>query len=190
MKWYVLQVMSGKERSIANELQNVGIHALVPVEERTIRVKGEWISKEYILFSSYVFIEVNFDASAWYKVSNIPNVIKWLGDQKEPTPLPYLEVEWIRMLSNEGKLLKPSDVIVHQDGSMEVLKGILCLFKGKIKSFNKRQRRCEVYLPMALRNQESETITLSINIIQSEIETETSKTVDSSCDVMPEDIKN
>lgn len=181
MRWYVLYVATGKEKQVAEELTNQGIHALVPCESRIIHSKGVWSEKEYILFPSYVFLEADFNASVWYKVNNIDHVIRWLGDKKEPSYLAYLEAEWIRLLGNEGKLLKPSLVEIKDDGSYIVKSGILAMFKSKILSLNKRQKTVKVSLPIS---EETKDITLSI-----EIETGSQDGIDSSSYEDPVDIE-
>ena len=75
MRWYVLQVMSGKEIQVVDQLRLLGIHALAPIEDRIIRQKGSWITKAYVLFSSYVFVECDFDADTWFKVNSLSSVI-------------------------------------------------------------------------------------------------------------------
>lgn len=184
MRWYVLQVMSGKEIQVVDQLRLLGIHALAPIEDRIIRQKGSWITKAYVLFSSYVFVECDFDADTWFKVNSLSSVIRWLGDSKEPTPISYLEAEWIRMLGACGEHLQPSEVIVHTDGTYEVLNGILLKFKSKVKKWNIRQRSCEIYSPIEAVG--DKTIKLSVHYIDVGSE----RTVDSSCDLDPTDINN
>lgn len=187
MRWYVLQVMSGKEQHVALQLEALGIKALVPVQERMIHTKGEWITKPYIIFTSYVFVYVHFDADTWYKVSSIPDVICWLGNQKEPTPLDYYEAEWICLLGYDGDVLPISDVKVNPDGKLEVLNGILMMFKSRIESFNKRQKYCEVLNPIYEIGKD--TFKLYVNVIHDK-DTGDSIVVDSSCDTDSEDINN
>ena len=47
----------------------------------------------------------------------------------------------MKILDNNGVPLKPTTVTCHDDGNVELLKGVLLNFKSRIKSFNKRQRR-------------------------------------------------
>lgn len=76
--WYVIQVMTGKEDDIAGKLKEQGIRALVPKENRLIRSGGSWSQREYILFTGYVFLNMNYNADNYYKVKGIPGVIQFL----------------------------------------------------------------------------------------------------------------
>ena len=67
--WYVIQVMTGKEDDIAGKLKEQGIRALVPKENRLIRSGGSWSQREYILFAGYVFLNMNYNADNYYKVT-------------------------------------------------------------------------------------------------------------------------
>lgn len=147
MKWYVLYVMTGKELEIAESLHKLHLHALVPTMTKVIRSGRTWNEKEYVIFNSYVFLECDFCAKTWYKVANIPGVIQWLGDKKDPSTLTYLEAEWIRLLGNEGKAIKPSLINV-TDGKYEVKEGILTMFRHCIKSYKKRQQTVIVTIPI------------------------------------------
>lgn len=42
MKMYVLQVRSGYEFSICQELENCGIEAVLPIKQEFIRCGGQW----------------------------------------------------------------------------------------------------------------------------------------------------
>ena len=97
--WYVIQVKTGEESGIARKLKNQAIRAEVPIENRPIRSGGAWTKKEYILFPGYVFLDMDFTARNYYRVKEVPGVIRFLGDSKAPSTLSYLEAEWIRILS-------------------------------------------------------------------------------------------
>ena len=113
--WYVIQVKTGEESGIARRLKNQAIRAEVPIENRPIRSGGAWTKKEYILFPGYVFLDMDFTARNYYRVKEVPGVIRFLGDSKAPSTLSYLEAEWIRILSGNGEPLEPT--LVREDGS-------------------------------------------------------------------------
>lgn len=160
--WYVLQVKTGSELRICSQLQKLNFSALVPCELATLRKGGEWITEERILFTSYVFVNLTFNADNYYKVKDIPEVIKFLGNGKDAVPLTYLEADYIKLLSLKNKPLEPSRVEFLPDGSVNIISGILSDFhKGSIE-FDKRKRKAIV--TVNLRNV-AETVTLSIDPI-------------------------
>lgn len=140
--WYVIQVMTGKEDDIAWKLNEQGIKALVPKENRLIRSGGSWIQKEYILFSSYVFLDMAYNADYYYKVKNIPGVIQFLGVSRNPSKLSYLEAEWIMLLTGkENTPIEPTVVRIEEDGSFKVVAGVLEKFENRIIKYDKRSRK-------------------------------------------------
>lgn len=160
--WYVLHVQTGKELKICSQLQKLNFSALVPCELATLRKGGKWITEERILFTSYVFVNLTFNADDYYKVKEIPEVNKFLGNGKDAVPLSYLEADYIKLLSLKGKPLEPSKVEFLSDGSVNIISGILSDFpKGSIE-FDKRKRKAIV--TVNLRNV-AETVTLSIKPI-------------------------
>ena len=165
--WYVLQVKGGQELSICKQLKEAGYTTLSPRELRNIRTKGAWKQKEYILFPNYVFVETDYKAEDYYRITQIGGVQRFLGGQHCPSCLSYLEEMWMKILDNNGVPLKPTTVTCHDDGNVELLKGVLLNFKSRIKSFNKRQRRAVFEITVC---NEVKEITLSIDMINEEKE--------------------
>lgn len=164
--WYVIQVMTGKEDDIAGKLKEQGIRALIPKENRLIRSGGSWIQREYILFTGYVFLNMNYNADNYYKVKGIPGVIKFLGDSRNPSRLSHLEAEWIILLTGANNVpIEPTTVRILEDGTFKVVKGVLEKFENRIVKYDKRNRKAtfeiticnekkEVQLSIALENDE------------------------------------
>ena len=139
--WYVIQVKTGEESGIARRLKNQAIRAEVPIENRPIRSGGAWTKKEYILFPGYVFLDMDFTARNYYRVKEVPGVIRFLGDSKAPSTLSYLEAEWIRILSGNGEPLEPT--LVREDGSggITVISGVLKQLENRVLKWDKRSRK-------------------------------------------------
>lgn len=144
---YVIQVMTGQEEAIAGKLNDQGIRALVPKENRMIRSGGTWGQKVYVLFNSYVFLDMTYNADNYYKVKGMPGVIRFLGDSCNPSRLSWLEAEWIlRMTERKNAPIEPSVIRVGEDGSLTVVDGVLEKFKNRIVRYDKRNRRVIVEL--------------------------------------------
>lgn len=145
---YVIQVMTGQEEAIAGRLNNQGIKALVPKENRMIRSGGVWRQKKYILFSSYVFLDMVFNADNYYRIKRLPGVIRFLGgDSSSPSKLSWLEAEWVLQLTGKKDApVEPSVVRVGEDGRLMVVDGVLEKFKHRIIRYDKRSRRATVEL--------------------------------------------
>lgn len=158
---YVIQVQTGKENDIAGKLKELGIKAYVPKENRIIRSGGSWTKKEYVLFSGYVFLNIHYDAETYYKVKNIPAVIRFLGDSNNPSRLSYLETEWIRILTGENNVpIEPSKVKLLENGEVEIVDGVLKEFK--MSKMDKRNRKAVFEITIC---GEKKEVQLSIEIM-------------------------
>lgn len=102
-KWYVLRVVSGKERKIKEYLDldlarmgydTVVTHVLVPTEKIYKIKNGKKVIKERNLFPGYIYIEAiekKFSGEVIQHISGTTNVINFLGG-KRPDPIRQSEV--------------------------------------------------------------------------------------------------
>lgn len=164
--WYVLQVNTGQESKVREELQKMKIPALVPKENRLIRKGGGWTHKEYTLFPSYVFLNLEYTAENYYRVKEIPGVIRFLGPSGlAPSRLTYLEAEWIKVLSGiDGQPLQPTKVRELPDGRLKIVEGVLSNFATRTIQYDKRGRRAKVEITVC---GEPRTIPLSVEVVDS-----------------------
>ncbi len=164
--WYVLQVSTGQESNVRDELQRMEVLALVPKENRLIRKGGSWTNKEYTLFPSYVFLNLEYTAENYYRVKGIPGVIRFLGPSGlAPSRLTYLEAEWIKILSGiDGQPLQPTKVRELPDGRLKIVEGVLSNFATRAIQYDKRSRRATVEITLC---GEPKTIQLSVEVVDS-----------------------
>jgi transcriptional antiterminator NusG len=164
--WYVLQVSTGQEATVRGELQKMDILALVPMENRLIRKGGGWTHKEYTLFPGYVFVNLEYTAENYYRVKEIPAVIRFLGASGlAPSQLTYLEAEWIKALAGiDGQPLQPTRVRELPDGSLKIVEGVLSNFATRTIQYDKRSRRAKVEITLC---GEPRTIQLSVEVVGS-----------------------
>ena len=145
-KWYVLQVQTGSELDVQKELLRRGVEAVVPIENRQIHRKKQWVNKQYIVFSGYVFIRVMYSWSQYYILSGINGVIRLLGGGKKPESLSQEEIEWILNLTD---MLKEPSVIKFTEEGYEVISGVLLDLKDNIIKLEKHRRRAIIKLHIA-----------------------------------------
>lgn len=162
MKWYVIQVKTGKEVLVKETLQAIGYNAAVPQEQRLIRSSGSWTPKLHTLFDGYVFINCEYNDKTYYTIIALPNFIRWVGVGKvQAIPLTAAEAEWIHLLSNGDKPLTPSKAVILPDGSLKVENGILEYITHRITKVDKHARKVSIELDLA---GVAKTITLSIDV--------------------------
>jgi len=161
--WYVLQVETGQERNVQQALDGMGITARTPVENRLVRKGGKWEKKEYTLFPGYVFLNLDYNADNYYRVRAVPHVLRFLGASGlSPSPLTYLEAEWIKVLSGGGKPLEPTQVRRQPDGSFKIVSGVLGNFATRSIKYDSHARRAKVELSVC---GEPKTIQLSVELV-------------------------
>lgn len=165
--WYVIQVKTNEEKSVAEKLQERGLKAVVPLENRPIRKGGAWTTQEYVLFPGYIFLNITYNADNYYLVKGMPGVIRFLGDTRYPSTLSYLEAEWIIALTGGGKPIEPA-LVQEIDGQLVIVDGILKRFEGQIQKIDKRSRK--VMVKITICNEEKE-VQLGIRL-NDETETE------------------
>lgn len=143
--WYVLSVKTGREASLLDVLRPLGFPAIVPQERRMVRKGGGWTTKDYTMFPGYVFINLEYNAENYYSVRGLPGVLGFLGTGQAPSPLTYLEAEWIKSLRGaDDAPIEPTKVRLLADGNVEILSGVLQNFTGRPIRFDKHGRRATV----------------------------------------------
>lgn len=138
---YVLQVQTGKELTVRAQLEQRGISASVPRERIEIRKGGLWSKMIKLLFTGYVFVDIDFTAEMFHQINPVSGVIRFLGN---PTPLPEHEADMIRWLSNGGEVIEPSPVITDSGGKVIGYEGFLADNADRIKYLNMRQKKAAV----------------------------------------------
>lgn len=93
--WFVLWVLTGKEKEVLARVKNVAdvSQALVPEEVLYYRKDGGWEERPHVLIPGYVFLQCKMDSAIYYQIRGIPHVIGWLGsDSMWPTIVPEDEM--------------------------------------------------------------------------------------------------
>ena len=166
MKWYVLQVMTGKEDAIKQELERLGYKASAPQKIMTERHQGRWCAPIRTVFPSYVFIKLDLTDEAYYEISGVPCVYRFLGINK-PEPLYADEEEFILWLDNDGLPLAASEIQLSEGGRVKVLYGPLSGYEGQIVKIIARSRRAVIAITVGGQRKE---FSLSVNVIKQSVD--------------------
>lgn len=163
--WYVLQVTTGQESNVRDALHKMNVLALVPKENRLIRKGGGWTHKEYTLFPSYVFLNLEYTAENYYRVKGVPGVLRFLGSSGlAPSQLTHLEAEWIKVLAGiGGQPLEPTKVRERPDGSLQIVNGVLSNFGTRTINYDKHTHRATVEITIC---GQPKTIQLSVEVLE------------------------
>lgn len=155
-KWYVLRAVSGKEKKvkeyIESEINRLQIHdyvsqVLIPTEKVYQIRKGKKVSKERNYFPGYILIEGVLKGEIQHELSNVPNVIGFLGAEKGGAPVPLKDSEVKRILGKVDELAEQGEevnipFIVGE--TVKVTDGPFDNFSGVVEEINEEKKKLKV----------------------------------------------
>ncbi len=153
-KWYVVRAISGKEKKVKEyleseikrlNLQDYISQVLIPTEKVYQVRKGKKISKERNYFPGYVLIEAALVGEVPHIVTNVPDVLGFLGTRGEPDQLRESEVK--RILGKVDELAEQGEevnvpFIVGE--TVTVTDGPFNSFSGVIEEINEEKKKLKV----------------------------------------------
>lgn len=154
MKWYVVHVYSGMEKSVSKALQEridrSGLQSmfgkiLVPSEEVVEMKGGQKAISERRIFPGYVLVEMDLTDETWHLVKSAPRVTGFLGGSgNRPTPISEAEVNKILSQMEEG-VEKPRPKVLFEVGEMvRVKEGPFADFNGNVEEVNYEKSKVRV----------------------------------------------
>ncbi|MBA2406881.1 MAG: transcription termination/antitermination factor NusG [Chitinophagales bacterium] len=155
-KWYVLRVISGKERKIkeylGNEITRSGwseiiTQVLVPMEKIYKVKNGKKVIKERTFYPGYVLLEADeakMNGDIFSSVKNVSGVINFLGGVK-PQPLRKAEVN--RILGKVDEMAEVGETIIEPfliGENVKITDGPFNDFIGLIEEVNEDKKKLKV----------------------------------------------
>ncbi len=140
--WYVIQVFSGFEETIVDNLkEEIKIHKMehyfgqiiVPTEEVVEIRRGQRKKSVSKFFPGYILVNMIMNDSSWHLVRRIPRIIGFLGCSTEhPSPLSKNEIKRImdRLQKIHGKPIQkikfePGELVRVNDGPFSDFNGVV-----------------------------------------------------------------
>lgn len=165
-KWYALFVLTGKEEKIKDKLiqrlKDSHLKFIVPKRKLLERKAGKWEEKVKTIFPGYILINGCIGTEEYYRIVEIPGVLRILKDSGKPLEIPEEEIAFIKKLIYQGDIIEQSKILL-ESGKVIVTEGPLVGLEGYIDSIDKRKGRAKVRLTFA---GELRQIDLSVFIIQ------------------------
>lgn len=163
--WYAIFVKTGEEDKVKERLNfrfRDEIQIIVPKRKLRERRFGIWRDVIRVLFPGYVLAYGTIDVEEYYKMKNVPGIIKLLRSGHLPLKIDYDEMEFINKLVFGDETIGCSDVLV-ENGNIVVVDGPLKSMEGQIISIDKRKGRAKVSLRFM---GEERVIELEVNVLQ------------------------
>lgn len=134
-QWYAAYTRSRHEKVVAEALQQRTVEHFLPLYETVRKWKNGRFKVQLPLFPGYLFVHIALPDRL--RVLQAPGVVRLVGFNGVPAPLPQAELEIIRSALSKGVEAEPHPYLrVGQrvritSGPMEGLQGILLRRRGK-----------------------------------------------------------
>ncbi len=154
MSWYVLRAISGKEGKVKEyidaEIKNGSLHGcvaqvLIPTEKVVQVRNGKRVVKEKNYLPGYVLVEAKLVGEIAHTLRNTPNVLGFLPNLNNPTPLREAEVN--RILGRLDELEENLDLSVipfNVGDAVKVTEGPFSGFNGTIEKIDNEKKKVTV----------------------------------------------
>lgn len=153
MKWYVVNVYSGSEKRVLEQIyekaEKNGVsdmfgQILIPSEEVIEIKKGEKVKAERKFFPGYILVQMALTDDTWHLVRSIPKVSDFLGAKGKPLPISNAEVERIVKRVEDSANESRSAVTYEIGDAVTVCDGPFATFQGVIEEVDLEKERVKV----------------------------------------------
>lgn len=129
--WYAIHTRAKHEKRVAAELQERGVETFVPVSREAHRWSDRIRVLEIPLFPCYAFVSAANVAEVQSTVLQHPSVLRWIGFQGRPSPIPKEEIFSLQTVLRTGVPVGPhtfldiGERVRIRGGSLDGVEGIL-----------------------------------------------------------------
>lgn len=136
-KWFAIYVKSRSEKKVHKLLDDIDVESFLPLITRVKQWSDRKKKVEEPLFRSYLF--VNISLSDYYKVLQVPGVVKFVNFENQPVPVPENQIIAIKHYINDTDLhddinyddFKEGELVRIKSGQMKDLVGRFIKIKGR-----------------------------------------------------------
>ena len=139
--WYIVHTHTGFEDKVKDALlervrmagqEELFGEILVPTEQVVEMVKGTRKTSERKFFPGYILINMELNDATWHTVQDTTRVTGFVGDSRNPQPLPERDAMKIIGRIEEGAT-KPKPKVVFEEGDpVRVIEGPFANFQGVV----------------------------------------------------------
>jgi len=135
--WYAVYTCANHERRVADQLANRGVEHLLPQYESVRRWKDRKVRLRLPLFPGYMFVQLALRDRL--RVLQVPGVVRLVGFDGRPVPVPEGDVTRIREFLDRGFRAEPHPYLTVgkrvrvNSGPLAGMQGILLRRKRKFR---------------------------------------------------------
>lgn len=154
MRWYVVHTLSGsEEKAVQGLVQRMEMHNLkdrfgrILVPSETVVDPKSKRKKTQRFFPGYILVEMAFDTETYHLVKNTPRVMGFVGNSRNPPPVPDHEVERITRKLNDEE--EPRPVVDFELGEeVRLIEGRYASMRGRIDDIDETRGKLRVIVEM------------------------------------------
>lgn len=135
--------MTGTEAECRQKLNELGVEAIAPARVLPELSGGVWRERERPMIPGYVFARMALSIWNYYRVAQIPCVLRILPGNGEFHSVPEKQMRWILEMTQGGAAWDVSTA-AEIEGKIIVRSGPLVGRERIIRKWDKRRRRCTI----------------------------------------------
>lgn len=154
-QWYIVQTYSGyenkaklalEERIKMSDCVDDFEEIFIPMETVTEMRNGKRREVKRKFYNGYIFVKMNLNENSWHVVKDTPKVVGFLGNQRNPAPIPESEVKQITQRIEEGKMQTGPSFSFGQGDKVRVVEGNFKDFTGTVEDVDPEKSRLKVFV--------------------------------------------
>jgi transcription antitermination factor NusG len=138
LNWYVVYTMPHHEKKIYTLLRKEGIDAYLPLYATLKQWSDRKKKVTEPLFRSYLFVRVGLND--YYRVLNIPGVIRYVSFEGKAVIIPESKIEAIKNLLENKFELEEGPANLQKGDKVEIIEGSLKGLTGELVIINNQKR--------------------------------------------------
>lgn len=144
-KWYVVNAHSGmeykaklslEERVKSLKKESLISEVIVPEETVVELVRGQKKTTKRKFFPGYILVKMALTDESWHLIKNTPKISGFVGDKRNPAPVPEGEILRMTNRISEGATRPKSKVNFAEGEKVRVCDGPFNNFNGVIEDVN------------------------------------------------------
>jgi transcription termination/antitermination protein NusG len=152
MRWYAVNTLSGSEERARKALeQRVKLYGfeeriveiLVPSETVVDPKTQRKITRRF--YPGYMLVQMHLDNETWYLVKNTPKITGFVGNDRNPQPVPDEQVRRITKLLDKDEEEEPRPVLDFELGEeVRLTEGPYASMRGTVEEINEARGKLRV----------------------------------------------
>jgi transcriptional antiterminator NusG len=144
-KWYVVNAHSGmeykaklslEERVKSLRKESLVSEVIVPEETVVELVRGQKKTTKRKFFPGYILVKMKLTDESWHLIKNTPKISGFVGDKRNPAPVPETEISRMTNRITEGASRPKPKTNFSEGEKVRVVDGPFNNFNGVIEDIN------------------------------------------------------